>query len=81
MAASHRADFLKRVHGGELMPMDGAMGSELERRGVPFEGAGWSALALRDDDDVVRGVREDYLRAGAELHIVAGKRGYWHRAK
>ncbi|MDH3387671.1 MAG: homocysteine S-methyltransferase family protein, partial [Gammaproteobacteria bacterium] len=50
--------------------MDGALGTELERRGVPFEGAGWSALALRDHGDIVRQTHEDYLRAGARLHIV-----------
>jgi homocysteine S-methyltransferase len=50
--------------------MDGALGTELERRGVPFEGAGWSALAVRDHGEVVRDTHADYIRAGAELHIV-----------
>lgn len=67
---SDKTDLLSRAHGGDFILMDGAMGTELERRGVPFESASWSALALRDHGDVVRGVHQDYLRAGAELHIV-----------
>ncbi len=50
--------------------MDGALGTELERRGVPFEGAGWSAFAVRDYGDVIQQTHEDFLRAGARLHIV-----------
>jgi len=61
---------MRRLCAGECTLMDGALGTELERRGVPFEGAGWSALAVRDHGAIVRRVHEDYIRAGAELHIV-----------
>jgi len=50
--------------------MDGALGTELERRGVPFEGNGWSAYAVRDHGEVIRQTHVDYLQAGAKLHIV-----------
>ena len=50
--------------------MDGALGTELERRGVAFEGAGWSALALLDHGNIVRDTHADYIRAGADIHIV-----------
>ena len=55
--------------GGTLL-MDGALGTELERRGVPLEGSAWSALAVRDYGDIVRATHLDYIRAGARLHIV-----------
>ncbi|MGD8420981.1 MAG: homocysteine S-methyltransferase family protein [Gammaproteobacteria bacterium] len=61
---------MQRLRAREFLLMDGALGTELERRGVPFEGAGWSALAVRDHGDIVRETHEDYIRAGAELHIV-----------
>src|SRR5260370_1486418 len=54
--------------------MDGATGSELQRRGVTVskgatpEGMGvWSGTANVDAADVVRRVHEDYLRLGADL--------------
>jgi homocysteine S-methyltransferase len=62
--------FMHRLTERGFLLMDGALGTELERRGVPFEGAGWSALAVRDHGDIVRDTHADYIRAGAELHIV-----------
>lgn len=50
--------------------MDGALGTELERRGLPIESSGWSAFAVRDRPEVIREIHEDYIRAGARLHIV-----------
>lgn len=55
---------------GKLLLMDGAMGTELERRGVPMNKKAWSALALESHPAVVQAIHEDYIRAGAELHIV-----------
>jgi S-methylmethionine-dependent homocysteine/selenocysteine methylase len=54
----------------ESVLMDGALGTELERRGLPIEGRGWSALAVRDHGEVIRDIHRDYLDAGARLHIV-----------
>jgi len=70
MTSPGSPNFMQRLREGGVMLMDGALGTELERRGVPFEGAGWSALAVRDHGASVRRVHEDYIRAGAELHIV-----------
>lgn len=70
MTASNQTDFMTHVGAGNFVLMDGAMGTELERRGVPLEGSGWSAVALRDCAEIVREVHEDYIEAGARLHIV-----------
>lgn len=70
MTADQATDFMGYIRAGEFVLMDGALGTELERRGVPFAGEGWSALAVRDHGDVVRGVHADYIKAGAKLHIV-----------
>jgi S-methylmethionine-dependent homocysteine/selenocysteine methylase len=63
-------DLMQHIRNGGVILMDGALGTELERRGVPFEGEGWSAFAVRDHGDVIRETHEDYIRAGARLHIV-----------
>lgn len=55
---------------GEFVLMDGALGTELERRGVTIESSGWSAFAVRDHGDVIRDIHQDYIQAGAKLHIV-----------
>ena len=61
---------METIRRGEFVLMDGALGTELERRGVPFEGSGWSAYAVRDHGNTIRETHEDYIRAGARLHIV-----------
>ena len=71
-----RPSIRQRLAAGERLLLDGAMGSELQRRGV-FLSHGvsdegmlgpWSATAIRDDPEAVRRVHEDYLRAGADIH-------------
>ena len=46
------------------------MGTELERRGVPINETAWSAIALLQHADVVQTVHEEYIQAGAEVHII-----------
>lgn len=59
----------QRLDRGEVVLLDGATGTELEKRGVPMDDAAWCATALATHPDVVRGVHEDYIRAGAEVII------------
>lgn len=48
--------------------LDGGMGQELIRRGMPdTEPSLWSANALIEAPDLVQEVHEDYLRAGADV--------------
>ncbi len=47
--------------------LDGAMGTELERRGARMELPLWSARALLDDPGLVRRIHADYLDAGAQV--------------
>jgi S-methylmethionine-dependent homocysteine/selenocysteine methylase len=54
---------------GDVVLLDGGTGTELEKRGVPMDNAAWCAAALATHPDVVRGVHEDYIRAGAEVII------------
>ena len=68
--------FTDRIEAGDVLLMDGATGSELQRRGVNVatgatkESLGvWSATANTEAPEVVRAVHEDYLRLGADIII------------
>jgi len=50
-----------------LVLFDGAMATELERRGADLSGHLWSARLLRDDPSAVVAVHLDSLRAGADV--------------
>ncbi|MFQ5786259.1 MAG: homocysteine S-methyltransferase family protein [Alphaproteobacteria bacterium] len=50
--------------------LDGGMGRELRRRGVPIPGTIWSANALLVAPEVVRAVHDDFIAAGADVIIV-----------
>ena len=51
--------------------IDGALGTELERRGCNLDDPLWSARLLADDPDKIAAVHTDYLRAGADCLITA----------
>lgn len=59
----------ERIQRGEVIILDGATGTELERRGVPMHGKVWCAEATLTHPDVLRAVHEDYVRAGADVII------------
>jgi homocysteine S-methyltransferase len=62
-------DVQERLDGGEIVILDGATGTELERRGVPMDDVAWDAAALATHPDLVREVHEDYIKAGADVII------------
>jgi homocysteine S-methyltransferase len=51
---------------GSILLLDGAMGTELERRGVNTALPLWSAHALLEAPEVVEQIHVEYLEAGAE---------------
>ena len=54
---------------GELMIIDGGMGSQLQAEGVPMDHVAWSARANLEQPDVTQRVHEEYIRSGAEVII------------
>jgi S-methylmethionine-dependent homocysteine/selenocysteine methylase len=58
-----------RLARGTVVLMDGGTGTEIQRRGHDMDAAAWSGLAHMAAPDGVRGVHEDYIRAGAEIII------------
>jgi S-methylmethionine-dependent homocysteine/selenocysteine methylase len=59
----------RRLAAGEIIVLDGAVSTELQRRGVPVDEWAWFGTANLDHIDVVQAVHEDYIRAGAEVII------------
>lgn len=56
-----------RMAAAEVVILDGATGTELQRRGVPMHAEAWSAAALLTHPDEVRAVHADYIRAGSDV--------------
>lgn len=59
----------ERLAGGDVIILDGAMGTELQRKGVPTEGPSWSGAAPATHPDVVRQIHKEYVEAGADVLI------------
>jgi S-methylmethionine-dependent homocysteine/selenocysteine methylase len=59
--------FRKRLEQPAVIVLDGAMGTEFERRGIPTPSPLWSASALLTHPNAVRQIHEEYIRAGAEV--------------
>jgi S-methylmethionine-dependent homocysteine/selenocysteine methylase len=55
------------IAGRSVRVLDGATGTELERRGVDLSLPLWSARALIDAPDVVREIHRDHVLAGAHF--------------
>lgn len=58
-----------RLAGGETILIDGAVGTELERAGVPMVQGAWCGDAARTHAPQLRNVHLAHIRAGAELII------------
>jgi S-methylmethionine-dependent homocysteine/selenocysteine methylase len=59
-----------RLNGeGPPVIIDGGMGTELEKSGVPMDGKVWSGQAVLSHPDAVRAAHEAFINAGAEVII------------
>jgi S-methylmethionine-dependent homocysteine/selenocysteine methylase len=59
----------ERLARGDVILLDGGMGTEIQARGVPMDEAAWSAVANVEHPEIVRGAHEDFIRAGADVII------------
>ena len=57
----------QRLADGEIIILDGAIGTELERLGAPMHQAAWCATAMDTHLDQVRAVHRGYIEAGADV--------------
>lgn len=54
----------------QLVLLDGATGTELEKRGVPMNSKAWSAEAILSHPHIVQAIHEDYIDAGVDIITV-----------
>jgi S-methylmethionine-dependent homocysteine/selenocysteine methylase len=62
-------DFARRLAAGEVIVLDGAVSTELQRRHVPVDKVSWFGSANLEHTDLIQALHEDYIRAGAEVII------------
>jgi len=60
---------IQRLHNGDRILIDGATGTEIERRGVPMVDNAWNGGGAMTHPDIVREVHENYIRCGAQIVI------------
>src|SRR5215475_72941 len=60
---------LGRLAAGEVVIIDGGMGTQLQAEGVPMDEVAWSARSNLEQPEVVQRVHEAYIRAGAQVII------------
>ena len=59
---------IQEIRDGAVIVIDGATGTELQRRGAPMhEGGAWCAPATESHPDVLRQIHADYIRAGSRV--------------
>jgi homocysteine S-methyltransferase len=68
MARNPVAEFLDRR---PVMIVDGALATELERRGADLRDSLWSARLLMEQPSLIQAVHRDYFEAGADIAITA----------
>ena len=76
--ASAAYDIVKeRLDGGEVLLLDGAISTEIEKRGVPMDQLVWSGLGSKIGSETLLEVHKDYIRAGGRRdynkHVLLGE--------
>jgi homocysteine S-methyltransferase len=61
----------ERLAAQPVIVLDGALATELERRGADLHDPLWSAKCLIESPDTIRSVHMDYFRAGADVATTA----------
>lgn len=64
MAYQHIRD---RLDQGAVIILDGATGTELQRRGAPMDPAAWCGAATLDHHQLLTEIHLDYIRAGSDV--------------
>ncbi len=57
----------ERLDRGEVIILDGAVGTQLQEMGVPMNNTAWAAVALQTHPATVQLMHELYLKAGADI--------------
>ena len=69
MAMNQYNKLIKRAQDGECILIDGATGTEVERRGVPQLDNAWNGGGALSHPEIVKQIHKDYIDLGAEIVI------------
>lgn len=58
---------MREVRDGGIVVLDGATGTELQRRGAPMDPASWCGPATLGNDRLLQSIHADYIAAGARV--------------
>lgn len=61
------AQLKRRLDAGDIIIMDGATGTELQRRGAKMDADSWSAPVVLENPKLLTRIHADYIRAGSDL--------------
>ena len=61
------AHIKQRLSDGDIIILDGATGTELERRGAPMDPSAWCGPATLENDHILTEIHSDYIRAGSDI--------------
>ncbi|MEO3430664.1 homocysteine S-methyltransferase family protein [Pelagibius sp. CAU 1746] len=84
------ATLKKRLGSGDIVILDGATGTELQRRGVAMDPAAWCGVASLDNQKTLSEIHADYIAVGAEVitantfatsRVVLAQAGYGDRVE
>ncbi len=64
---SRLAEIRDRLNAGKVVLLDGAVGTELDRRGFSTQRPGWSAAAIREAPELLLAIHREYVAAGAQI--------------
>lgn len=57
----------QRIHAGEVIILDGATGTELQRRGVEMSPEAWCGPATLNNGELLTQIHLDYIHAGSDV--------------
>ena len=56
-----------KLRHNDFVRLDGAIGTELERRGVPMDADAWCGPSVAEHGDVLREIHMEYLNLGCDI--------------
>ena len=65
MHSERYTKFISRLKTKDLIPLDGAIGTELQKRGVKMDGSWCGSASLHQD--ILKKVHIDYINAGSKI--------------
>ena len=64
---THYKQLAERVNRGEVIILDGAIGTQLQEMGLPIYHTAWAATALNTHPATVQVMHEQYIKAGVDI--------------